>query len=169
MRLAAPRMRLLPHDTSEWRMIGSLCSSLCLIPCLAGILLSQLGPAQAVLLKVDPKPVAMGASSSVKIHLSIQGGFKVPKRPAPKIQLNAIPEIEVKGVTTLIEDGTGKDPEYFSAFKPVVLQINPSKNTRPGQYQLEGKFVYFYCSEREKFCSRSIENFRIPIEVYGAK
>ena len=146
------------------------CAFLCLTVCgCTCTLWSQSEPVRAVLLQVDSKPVAVGFSTTVTIHLNIKEGFKVPKRPASKMQVDAIPEIKVQGATNLIEDGAGDDPEYYAAFKPVVLQVSPSKNARAGQYHLEGKFTYFFCSEKDKFCSRWVENFRIPIEVSGAR
>ncbi len=173
----------LGDDTSGWGEIGVIfpkmgyrvmkrpfCACLWVfLFCCTGALWSQSGQVQAILLRVDSKPVAVGGSSTATIHLNIKEGFKVPKRPVSKLQLSTIPEIEVRGTLNLTEEGTGKDPGYFAAFKPVVLQISPSKSARVGQYQLEGKFTYFFCSERDKFCSRSVESFRIPVEVSGVR
>ncbi len=69
----------------------------------------------------------------------------------------------------LLEEGTGKDPEYFEAVRPLSLQLISSRSAQRGQYLLEGKFTYFYCSEKDKYCSRSVESLRIPIEVTDGK
>ncbi len=113
--------------------------------------------------------VVAGESGNLLIRFKISSGFKIPKRPPPKIQLNSSTDLEVRGDLRLLEEGTGKDPEYFEAVRPLSLQLISSRSAQRGQYLLEGKFTYFYCSEKDKYCSRSVESLRIPIEVTDGK
>jgi hypothetical protein len=103
------------------------------------------------------------------MDLSVKEGFKVAKRPAPKLQLNSTPSFVITLSTGFVESVPGEDPDYFGGFRPVELKVVPSKTTRRGKYALEAKLTYFYCAEREKYCSRSVENLTIPIEVSETK
>jgi hypothetical protein len=60
---------------------------------------------------------------------------------------------------------SSKDSDYFGGFNPLELRIAPAKATQAGKYSLEAKLTYFYCSEQDKYCSRSVETLAIPIEV----
>ena len=115
------------------------------------------------------RPVTAGQSGNLMIHFKISDGFKIPKQPSPKVQLMSSAELEVQGNLLLMEEGTGKDPAYFNALRPLSIQLTPSRTAKRGQHLLEGKFIYFYCSEKEKYCSRSVENLQIPVEVADEK
>ena len=130
---------------------------------------SQSGPTGILQLQTSSKPWPSNTSGTVNISVIIKEGFKIPKRPLPKLQIDPTPEFEVKGETNFIEEGQGKDPEYFNAFKPMSLQVKTTQTKEPGRYSLDGKFVYFYCADREKYCSRSVETVQIPIEIAAGK
>ena len=115
------------------------------------------------------RPVAAGQSGNLMIRFKISDGFKIPKQPSPKVQLMSSADLEVQGNFLLMEEGTGKDPAYFNALRPLSVQLTPSRTARRGQHLLEGKFIYFYCSEKDKYCSRSVENLQIPVEVADEK
>ena len=131
--------------------------------------LSQAKASPAIQLQFVSRGVIAGESGDLLIRFKISSGFKIPKRPSPKLQLNSSTDLEVRGDMSLFEEGTGKDPEYFDAFRPLSLQLVSSRNARRGQYLLQGRFTYFYCSEKDKYCSRSVENLRIPIDVTDHK
>ena len=124
------------------------------------------GPAAGVLqFQFSSRRMVAGDESSVRVGFTIKEGFKVSKRPSPKFQLNPSPEFEVKipaGFSDIKESG---DTEYFSGLKPLELRVIPAKATKAGKYAIEVKLTYFYCSEKDKYCSRSVENLKIPIEV----
>jgi hypothetical protein len=124
---------------------------------------------QVLQLQYDLKPLAAGVDGPLNINLVIKEGFKVPKRPAPRIKISPSSEFEIKGDLIFLEEGKGKDPEYFNGFKPLTLHIKPASTTKPGKYSLGGEFVYFYCSEKDKYCSRTAENLQIPLEVVAKK
>jgi len=130
---------------------------------------AQTGPAHILQLQTHSKPWAAGASGLVNMNLVIKDGFKIPKRPLPKIQIDSAPNFEIKGELNFIEEGRGNDPEYFNSFKPLALQVRAADSAKPGRYSLGGKFVYFYCSDKEKYCSRAVENVEIPIEILAKK
>jgi hypothetical protein len=145
--------------------ITSVCLTFLIGPALNG----QTRSPQVLLLQYDLNPLAAGVDGLLNINLVIKDGFKVPKRPAPKIKITPSSEFEVRGDLIFLEEGKGKDPEYFNGFKPLALHIKPATTTKPGKYSLGGEFVYFYCSEKDKYCSRSAENLQIPLEVVAKK
>jgi uncharacterized protein (DUF58 family) len=130
---------------------------------------AQLAPANVLEHRLSSSPVAAGKEGRVRMDLSVKEGFKVAKRPAPKLQLNSTPSFGLTLSTGFVESAPGKDPDYFGGFGPVELKVIPAKATKAGRYELEAKLTYFYCAEQEKYCSRSIENLTIPIEVSEAK
>jgi hypothetical protein len=130
---------------------------------------AQTGPTGVLQLQSHSKPWAAGASGLVNINLVIKEGFKIPKRPLPKIQIDPASDFEIKGALNFVEEGQGNDPDYFNSFKPLVIQVRATDATKPGRYSLGGKFVYFYCSNKEKYCSRAIESVQIPIEILAKK
>jgi hypothetical protein len=113
--------------------------------------------------------VAAGVESQVQVTLAVKEGFKVAKRPAPKLQMMANEMFEVAVIDGFGESAPGKDPEYFGKFNPIGLRVLPAKTTKTGKYSLEGKVTYFYCSEQEKYCSRSVAALTIPLEVIDKK
>jgi hypothetical protein len=144
-------------------------TSICLTFLIGTALDGQPRSPQVLLLQYDLKPLAAGVDGLLNINLVIKEGFKVPKRPAPKIKISPSSEFEITGALMFLEEGKNKDPEYFNGFKPLTLHIKPASTTKPGKYSLGGELIYFYCSEKDKYCSRSAENLQIPLEVVANK
>ena len=90
--------------------------------------------------------MASGVEGKLQVELAVKEGFKVAKRPAPKLQINPNTQFEVV-VGGFNESVASKDADYFGGFKPLELRIAPAKTTQAGKYSLEAKFTYFYCSE----------------------
>lgn len=149
------------------KLLSRLC--VCLLFIASTIVPAQTGPSGVLQLQPRSKPWAAGASGLVNISLVIKEGFKIPKRPLPKIQIEPASDFTVNGELNFIEEGKGKDPEYFNSFKPLVVEVRAADSTKPGRYSLGGRLVYFYCSDKEKYCSRAVENVEIPIEILAKK
>jgi len=141
----------------------------CLILVMTVVVFPQTGATGVLQLQPHSKPWPAGASGMVNISLVIKEGFKIPKRPLPRIQIDSAPDFEIKGELNFIEEERGKDPEYFNSFKPLVIQVKAADSTKPGRYSLGGKFVYFYCSDKDKYCSRAVESVQIPVEILAKK
>jgi hypothetical protein len=140
-------------------------TTICLTFLMGSAVYGQTRSPQVLQLQCDLEPLAAGVDGLLNINLVIKEGFKIPKRPAPRIKISSPPQFEVKGDLNFLEEGKSKDPEYFNGFKPLTLHIKPASTTKPGKYSLGGEFVYFYCSEKDKYCSRTAENLQIPLEV----
>jgi hypothetical protein len=150
----------LPSSYPRNRLAISLALALS-TPLLIG---GQTGRSGILLPRYSQQAIASGASGALLIKLEVKEGFKVAKRPAPKLQLNPNTRFEVV-VGGFNESVPAKDADYFGGFRPLELKIVPAKTTEAGKYALEGKLTYFYCSEKEKYCSRSVEVLAIPVEV----
>jgi hypothetical protein len=124
----------------------------------------QTGPSGILQPRYSQQAIASGARGALLIELEVKEGFKVAKRPAPKLQLSPNAQFEVV-IGGFNESVPAKDADYFGGFRPLELKIAPAKTTQAGKYALEGKLTYFYCSEKEKYCSRSVEALAIPVEV----
>jgi hypothetical protein len=159
-----PYLRLsmfrLPSSYPRNRLTVSLALTL-VTPLLIG---GQTGPSRILQPRYSQQAIASGARGALLIELEVKEGFKVAKRPAPKLQLNPNTRFEVV-VGGFNESVPAKDADYFGGFRPLELKIAPAKTTEAGKYSLEGKLTYFYCSEKEKYCSRSVEALAIPVEV----
>src|SRR5258706_8689832 len=124
----------------------------------------QTGPAGILQPRYSQQALSSGSEGKFRIELAVKERFKVAKRPAPRLQINSIPQFyNVLGGFN--ESVASKDADYFGGFKPLELRIVPAKTTQAGKYSLEAKLTYFYCSEIEKYCSRSVEALAIPVEV----
>ena len=128
------------------------------------LICGQTGPSGILQPRYSQQAIASGTRGALLIELQVKEGFKVAKRPAPKLQLNPSAQFEVV-VGGFSESVSAKDADYFGGFRPLELKIVPAKTTEAGKYALEGKLTYFYCSEKEKYCSRSVEALAIPVEV----
>jgi hypothetical protein len=131
-------------------------------------LLSQTSPARVLALHTNAQVLQSGVAGIVRIDLTVKPGFKIAKRPAPKLELEPNPSFQVDK-SGFSESGSGKDPDYFGGFKSLELKIIPAKTIKVGKHFLEGKLTYFYCSEQEKYCSRSMEPFAVAVEVVEKK
>lgn len=132
------------------------------------LLSGQSGPAGILQPRYSQQTVTSGAEGKLHIELRVKEGFKVAKRPAPKLQVNPHAQFGVV-VGGFSESVAGKDADYFGGFKPLQLVIAPAKMIPAGKHSLEGKLTYFYCSDVDKYCSRSVEALTIPVEVANKK
>ena len=81
------------------------------------------------------------------------------------LQLASSPNFEVKSPVLFQEARAGKDPEYYGELKPLEISVLTGMEIPPKQYVLEGKLTYIYCSEKDKYCGRSVADIKIPVIV----
>jgi hypothetical protein len=132
------------------------------------LLCGQSGQARILQPRYSQQTVTSGAEGKLQIELLVKEGFKVAKRPAPKLQVNPHAQFDV-AVGGFTESVASKDADYFGGFKPLQLMIVPAKTIPAGKHSLEAKLTYFYCSDIDKYCSRSVEALTIPVEVAKKK
>ena len=119
--------------------------------------------------RVETSPVTVGKEGLTRLVMSVRKGYKLAKRPKPKIEMTPVPGLEIISISPFTERTPSEDPDYFGRLNPVGIKIAAAKTTKAGNYSFEGKVTYFFCSEREMYCSRSIEPLQIPVEVIKAE
>ena len=127
--------------------------------------MGQSSPELVLQHRVIANRLKAGEAGKVSLELTIKEGFKLAKRPAPKLQVISGPNFQVNTPVDFAEARTGKDREYYGDLKPLDISILTGKDVRAGHYTLGGKLIYFYCSEKGRYCSRSEENIQLPIIV----
>ena len=105
----------------------------------------------------------------MRLVMSVKKGYKLAKRPGPKIEMTSVPGLEIVSISPFTERTPSEEPDYFGRLNPIGIKIAAAETTKAGNYSFEGKVTYFFCSEREMYCSRSVEPLRIPVEVVEAK
>jgi len=73
--------------------------------------------------------------------------------PVPGVTL---PKTEIK---SLSEDPKSKDGYYVDLPTPKI----PLTVSKVGTYEIPGKLTYFFCSQKDGFCSRQILDVKVPV------
>src|SRR5215510_7789275 len=76
------------------------------------VLSGQTNPAKILEPRYSRQPIAAGAEGRLQIGLIVREGFKVAKRPAPKLQLSPTTQFSV-AVGGFSERGASRDADYF--------------------------------------------------------
>ena len=129
------------------------------------MVLGQSDPGTVLQHRVTGNRLTPGDVKIITLEFSVKEGFKIAKRPTPMLQLTPNSNFEVKSPILFQEARSGKDPEYYGDLRPLDISVLTGKNVPPGQYGMEGKLIYIYCSEKDKYCGRSIVNIKIPVIV----
>jgi hypothetical protein len=129
------------------------------------LVMGQSDPGTVLQHRVVANRLTPGEVGSITLELNVKEGFKIAKKPAPKLLLAPSSEFEVKNPVTFQEARAGKDPEYYGELKPLEIPVLAGKGVPPGQYVMEGKLNYIYCSEKDKYCGRSNTSIKIAILV----
>ncbi|MBM3802080.1 MAG: hypothetical protein FJW26_07160 [Acidimicrobiia bacterium] len=138
--------------------------SLALVSGLQSVAAGQTAPERVLQARYSGNVIPAASAGELQIGWAVKEGFKIAKNPAPRLQIKPLSQFDV-AVGSFVEGSAGEDADYFGSLKPLLLKIVPVKALQRGKYRLEAKLTYFYCSELEKYCSRSIETLAIPIEV----
>ena len=115
--------------------------------------------------RVIANRLTAGETGNLTLELTVEKGFKIGKRPSPKFLFTPPPSIEIRSRVSLEEAREGNDPEYFGEFKPLNISLLPKKDLQPGQYQMEGKLTYIYCSVKNNYCARTSTDLKVPLII----
>ena len=115
--------------------------------------------------RVTANQLTPGESGIVTLELGVKEGFKIAKKPPPMLQLASSPNFDVKSPVLFQEARAGKDPEYYGELKPLEITVLTRMEVPPKQYELNAKLTYIYCSEKDKYCSRTATSIKIPVVV----
>lgn len=129
------------------------------------LLMGQADPDTVLQHRVTTNQLTPGEPGIVTLELGVKEGFKIAKKPAPMLQLASSPNFEVKSPVLFQEARAGKDPEYYGELKPLEISVLTKMEIPSKQYELNGRLIYIYCSEKDKYCGRSATNIKIPVVV----
>lgn len=108
------------------------------------------------------KPSILKPGDEAKLIINFQ--------PTKGILINLKPPITLEidnKVATLknIELPKSKSGEYLDHNKPVTQTIKLNKNLKPGKVKIKGNLTYFYCSEKEGWCTKTKQPIELNITV----
>ncbi len=118
-----------------------------------------------------PQILTPAFKSSAPLHAGKRGEVTVSFTGLKDYRIDRLLPITLKltpisGVTLLkteikssSEDSKSKDGYYVDL---AALKI-PLTASKPGNYEIPGKLTYFFCSEKDGFCSRQILDVRVPV------
>lgn len=95
------------------------------------------------------------------------GYFLISFKPKKGIHITTDPPFEFTFDTLKQFFSAGKaefakdKKEYLKTQQSVKQDFSIAKRTPPGSYNVKGTLVYYYCSDKEGWCSR----FRQPVEL----
>jgi len=84
-------------------------------------------------------------------------------KPIPGIHINSEPRPEIKfnePVEVLNIKFDKAKGSYIDTQKPIIVELKIKTHEIKS---LSGKFIYFYCSDDEGWCSKFVENFRVEL------
>jgi len=105
--------------------------------------------------------VKAGAKNSLVVLFSPKKGLHVVTDPPMEIELDTLQEIFRMSKLQIQKDKKG----YVASNKPVRQHFRIRSGTSPGVYLLKGEFIYYYCSEKEGWCTRAKQRIDIPITI----
>jgi hypothetical protein len=122
----------------------------------------------------EPIKVTVDKESTAEIYLKPVEGIHINLEPPIKIEL-----LSSKGVTQIKEEKKAtpqktddklktvekKDGEYFDPSKPVLVKFKVGKDIGSGKTEIKAKVTYFYCSDKEGWCSQGRDEVIIPVVV----
>ncbi len=106
-----------------------------------------------------------------KISIATSGEIAFVFEPVTGIHINTTPLFELKVEKDSPFEVVGKarfqknEKEYLDLKKPLEFSIKAKKGTKTGFQNLKGKLNYFYCSDKEGWCSRFSQVIDVAIEV----
>ncbi|MDZ7364080.1 MAG: protein-disulfide reductase DsbD family protein [candidate division KSB1 bacterium] len=116
--------------------------------------------------------VRAGGEIKLVFHMQPQEGFHVNVEPAIKLALldaknfslkaeKFSPDTNTKTLTT--EDGFKIfDPKHS---QPVTFAVKVAKNVKPGKHPLKAKLTYYFCSDKDGYCSFKNQEFVFNVVV----
>ena len=108
-------------------------------------------------------PVRAGKKTEIIVSFSALSDYRIDRLLPISLKLTPaagvmLPKTEIKA--------SGDDPKSNDGYYVdlPILKI-PLTIVRAGKYEIPGKLTYFFCSEKDGFCSRQILDVKVPITV----
>jgi hypothetical protein len=111
----------------------------------------------AVELNLPQQQLRAGETGTVLIFFKPKKGIHITTDPLFELTFDTLTQFFSTGKTTFEKD----KKEYLKTQQPVKQRFLVAKKTLPGSYRLKGTLIYYYCSDKEGWCSR----FKQPVEL----
>jgi hypothetical protein len=124
---------------------------------------------------VSAGTVRLTGNKSVTVEVSLSDSLVLPGdtvtvamrfRPVEGIHINLQPPLDFKRDTSSSAALAGtlvlpKGEPYLNTNSPVVQRFVVPRGAKPGHLALKGMLTYFYCSDKEGWCSK----YKQPVEL----
>ena len=114
----------------------------------------------AVVLK--EKTLKVGETGTLLISLTPQKGFHITFEPSPSVQFATSDVVASTGKLGIIKM---ERDEYLDLSKPLKQPFTLSKKSKSGFAAIKGTLTYFYCSEKDRWCSKFKQPFELQITI----
>jgi DsbC/DsbD-like thiol-disulfide interchange protein len=121
-------------------------------------------PSVSCSVTVSPAKAKPGSTVTLKVTLTPVRGIHINMTPPVEIRLDSCDFVSATGTLQFpkpLKDG------YLDASKPVTLPVTISKSRPSGKVTIRGMVVYFYCSEKDGWCSRFKQKFEAELTIAG--
>ncbi len=109
---------------------------------------------------VKQKNLKPGSSADMLISMKPVSGIHVNLKPAIELKLDSASVVSVAG-----NPGIPKGKEYLDTSTPITQRISIPNNLKPGEISVKGMLTYYYCSDKEGWCSKFNQPFNITLNV----
>jgi hypothetical protein len=108
-----------------------------------------------------------GGSVTVKFSLLPKDGFHI------NIENNPAMIVKIDSPLVASADGDPKITKrpktvFLDDSKPVLQKLKLSNELKPGPVTIRGTLTYFYCSDKEGWCSKFTQPFEVEVKITKA-
>lgn len=109
---------------------------------------------------IKPTELKPGGEAKLIINFQPTQGILINLKPPIKIEIdNKI------AVLKNVDLPKSKSGEYLDHNKPITQTIKLNRGLKPGKVTIKGNLTYFYCSEKEGWCTKAKQPIELNIIV----
>lgn len=105
---------------------------------------------------VRDSSAAAGGRAELLFSFAPVAGIHINLKPALEFTLDSASQAALSGALVLPKGGP-----YLNTKEPVVQRVALSTKAKPGPLTLKGTLTYFFCSDKEGWCSK----YKQPVEI----
>ena len=137
-------------------IIAPVAALLALQPALGGTLKLTGNRSVTVEITLKEATLASGAAGEMAISFAPAAGIHVNSTPAPEFTLDSSSLASLSGRLTF-----PKGTQYLKPASAVKQRFQLSRGAKPGPVTLKGTLTYYFCSDKEGWCSK----YKQPVEI----
>src|SRR5437762_600822 len=105
-------------------------------------------------------PLHAGKRGEVIVTFTGLKGYRIDRLLSIALKLTPVPGVMVQKTEIKSSSDDRKSNDGYYVELP-TLRI-PLTVAKPGKFEIPGKLTYFFCSEKDLFCSRQILDVKVP-------